>query len=487
MAAIESMPIRQPSAGAGRPARPGWALALTSVAFFMVALDALVVITALPAIGRDLGGGMATLEWTVNAYTLTFAAGIITAAALGDRLGRRRVYAAGLVLFTAASAACALAPSAGLLVAARAVQGLGAAAVMPLSLTILTAAFPAQRRGAIVGIWGGIAGIAVASGPLVGGAVTQGLDWHWIFWVNVPIGLAAALLSVVFLAESHGPATRLDLPAVGLVSGGVTGIIWALVRANEVGWTSPEILTTLTLGAVLLAGFVAWERRAPEPMLPLRLFRSRSFSAANTTAFLMIAALTAAAFLVSQYFQFARGVSPLGTGLRILPWTGTPLLVAPAAGTLSDRIGQRPVMAAGMLLQGVGLAWFALIATTNVGYTHLVGPLLVAGVGISMALPTTPTAALSAVPPADIGKASGANGTLQRFGGAFGVAAASAVFAANSQLGTPASFTAGFRPALAVAAGFSLLGVISALAVAGRRRAAAAAQPQPAAAATLHH
>ena len=488
MAAIEPMPTRQPPAGSGRPARPGWALALTSVGFFMVALDALVVITALPAIGRDLGGGMATLEWTVNAYTLTFAGGIITAAALGDRLGRRRVYAAGLVLFTAASAACALAPSAGLLVAARAVQGLGAATVMPLSLTILTAAFPAQRRGAIVGIWGGIAGIAVASGPLVGGAVTQGLDWHWIFWVNVPIGLAAALLSVVFLAESHGPATRLDLPAVGLVSGGVTGIIWALVRANEVGWTSPEILTTLTLGAGLLAGFVAWERHAPEPMLPLRLFRSRSFSAANTTAFLMIAALTAAAFLVSQYFQFARGVSPLGTGLRVLPWTGAPLLVAPAAGTLSDRIGQRPVMAAGMLLQGVGLAWLALIATTNVGYPHLVGPLLVAGVGISMALPTTPTAALSAVPPADMGKASGANGTLQRFGGAFGVAAASAVFAANGQLGTPASFTAGFRPALAIAAVLSLLGVISSLAVAGRRRApATAAQPQPAAAATLHH
>src|SRR4029453_15785613 len=270
MAAIEPIPTRQPPAGSGRPAGPRWGVVLASVGFFMVALDALVVITALPAIGRDLGGGMATLEWTVNAYTLTFAGGIITAAALGDRLGRRRVYAGGLVLFTAASAACALAPSAGLLVAARAVQGLGAAAVMPLSLTILTAAFPAQRRGAIVGIWGGIAGIAVASGPLVGGAVTQGLDWHWIFWVNGAIGLAAALLSVVFVAESHGPATRLDLPAVGLVSGGVTGIIWALVRANEVGWTSPEILTTLTLGAGLLAGFVAWERRAPEPTLPRR-------------------------------------------------------------------------------------------------------------------------------------------------------------------------------------------------------------------------
>jgi EmrB/QacA subfamily drug resistance transporter len=444
-----------------------------------------VVITALPAIGRDLAGGMATLEWTVNAYTLTFAAGIITAAALGDRLGRRRVYTAGLVLFAVASAACALAPSAGLLVAARAVQGLGAATVMPLSLTILTGAFPASRRGAIVGIWGGIAGIAVASGPLVGGAVTQGLDWHWIFWVNVPIGLAAAVLSSFRLPESYGPATRLDLPAVGLVSGGAAGILWALVRANEVGWGSPEIIATLTLGIGLLAGFVAWERRAAEPMLPLRLFGSRSFTAANTTSFLMIAALTAAAFLGAQYFQFARGVSPLGTGLRVLPWTGTPLLVSPAAGALSDRIGRRPVMAAGMLLQGVGLAWFALLATSSVAYTHLIGPLIVAGVGISMALPTTPTAALSAVAPADMGKASGANGTLQRFGGAFGVAVASAVFAANGHLGTPASFTAGFRPAVAVAAAFSLLGVASALAVGGDRPLPAAAQPEELAAASM--
>jgi EmrB/QacA subfamily drug resistance transporter len=476
MRLTDSAPSRRAAAGS----RPGWALALTSVAFFMVALDALVVITALPAIGRDLGGGMSTLEWTVNAYTLTFAAGIITAAALGDRLGRRRVYAAGLALFTAASAACALAPNANLLVVARAVQGLGAATVMPLSLTILTGAFPASRRGAIVGIWGGIAGIAVASGPLVGGAVTQGLDWHWIFWVNVPIGLAATVLSVLRLAESHGPATRLDLPAVGLISGGATGILWALVRANEVGWGSPQILATLALGAALLVGFVAWEHRAPEPMLPLRLFGSRSFTAANATAFLMVAALTAAAFLAAQYFQVARGVSPLGTGLRFLPWTGTPLLVAPAAGVLSDRIGQRPVMAAGMLLQGVGLAWFALLATPSVDYTHLVAPLLVGGVGISMALPTTPTAALGAVAPADIGKASGANGTLQRFGGAFGVAAATAVFAANGHLGTPTSFTAGFRPALALAAGLSLLGVVSALAVSGNRRlpAPAASQPQ---------
>src|SRR5712692_303483 len=250
--------------------RPIWTLALTSLAFFMVARDTLVVVTALAAIQRDLHANLSTLEWTINAFTLAFAAGIITAAALGDRLGRRRIFTIGLGLFTVASAACALAPSTGLLIVARAVQGLGAAMVMPVSLTILASAFPPERRGAIVGIYGGIGGLAVASGPLIGGAITQGLDWHWIFWVNVPIGLVASVLAILRLAESHGPATRLDLPAVGLVSGGAVGLVWGLVRADEVGWGSVETVGALGLGLLLLGGFVAWERRAPAPMLPPR-------------------------------------------------------------------------------------------------------------------------------------------------------------------------------------------------------------------------
>ena len=456
----------------------GWALALTPVAFFMVTLDALVVITALPSIHRDLGASLSTLEWTVNAYTLAYAAGIITAAALGDRFGRRRLFAAGLAVFSVASAACALAPSAELLIAFRVLQGIGAAIVMPLSLTILTSAFPPERRGAIIGLWGGIAGLGVAAGPLIGGAISQGLDWHWIFWVNVPIGLVAAVLSLMRLTESYGPATRLDLPAAGLVSGGAIGIVWGLVRASDVGWGSAETLAALGIGVLLLVGFVAWERRAEQPMLPLRLFRSRTFAAANATGFLMTAALTAAAFLASQYFQFALGFSPLDTGVRFLPWTGTPILVAPLAGLLSDRIGPRPVMVTGMLLQGVGLSWMSLVANTGVGYGQLVLPLVVGGIGISMAIAATPTAVMSAVAPRDMGKASGANSTFQRFGSVFGVAVTTAVFAANGHLGTPASFTAGFRPALALAAGFSVLGAVSALAVVTRRRQPAVAQPE---------
>jgi len=464
---------------------PRWTLGLTSIAFFMVALDALVVATALPAIQRDLHASFSTLEWTVNAYALTYAAGIITAAALGDRLGRRRIFLAGLGLFTVASAACALAPSIGFLLGARAVQGVGAAAVMPLSLTILTAAFPAERRGAAVGIWGGVGGLAIAAGPLIGGAVTQGLDWQAIFWVNVPIGAAALVLSRRHLTESRAPATSLDLGGLGLITATAAALVWGLVRGGIAGWASPEVLGTLGAGLLLLAGFVSWERRATQPMLPPRLFANRTFAAANATAFLMIAAITSAAFLVAQYFQFVAGDSPLATGLRLLPWTATPILIAPLAGTLSDRVGRRPFMVAGMALQALGLGWFALDATTGVGYRHLVIPLIIAGIGVSMAVPTTPAAALSAVPPADMGKASGANSTIQRFGAVFGVAIVTAVFTAHGHLGSPASFAAGFRPALAGATGLSLLGAATALAVRDRRSAPGAAILGPSAVATV--
>jgi EmrB/QacA subfamily drug resistance transporter len=454
-----------------------WTLGLTAIAFFMVALDSLVVVTALPAIQRDLHASLSTLEWTMNAFTLAFAAGITTAAAVGDRLGRRRIFAIGLIVFSIASAASALAPSAGLLIAARALQGLSAAMIMPLSLTILASAFPPERRGAIVGIWGGIGGLAVASGPLVGGAVTQGLDWHWIFWVNVPIGIVAALLARVQLTESHGPATRLDLPAAALVSAGAVAIVWGLIRSGDVGWTNLQVVVSLIGGIVLVAAFLFWERAAQDPMLPLRLFTSRAFAAANLTGFLLAGSIFAAAFLMSQYFQFALGYSPLGTGLRLLPWTATPLAIAPLAGILSDRIGRRPVLITGMLLQGLGLAWIAALASAGASYGPFVVPLIVSGVGVSMALPIAPTAVLSAVAPRDMGKASGVNSTLQRFGAAFAIAIAAAVFSANGHLGAPASFTAGFRPALVAIAGLSILGAVSAVAIGARRHPMPATRP----------
>jgi EmrB/QacA subfamily drug resistance transporter len=480
-------PLLDAPAGVNPRPRFGWILGLTSTAYFMVILDALVVVTALPRMQRDLHVGIPTLQWTVNAYGITVAAGIITAAALGDRLGRRRIFVCGVSLFTLASAACALAPSASLLIAARAVQGFGGATVLPLSLTILTTAFPAERRGTIVGIYGGLAGLAVAAGPLVGGAVTQGLDWHWIFWINVPLGVAATPLALRLLPESYGAPARLDFPGVALVSSGAVAVVWGLVRASVSGWGSAEVVVTLALGAVLLAAFVYWESRADEPMVPLRLFGIRAFAAGNATTFLMSGAIFGAGFLVIQYAQLARGYSPLSTGVRLLPWLATPMFVSPVAGALSDRIGRRPVIASGLLLQTLGFCWVALNASAGASYLELALPLLVAGVGISMALPTVPTAVLSAVAPEEMGKAAGVNTMMQRFGSVFAVAIATAVFTAYGHLGSPASVTNGFKPALAVCAALSMLGTLTAFGITPPRSeviAALEAEPAPAIAAS---
>ena len=450
---------------------------LTSVAYFMVALDTLVVVTALPSIHRDLGGNVGTLQWTVNAYTLAFGAGIITAAALGDRIGRRRMYMLGLAVFTTASAACALAPNIGTLIAFRAVEGIGAAIVMPLGLTLLTSAFPAERRGAVVGIWGGVAGLAVASGPLIGGAVAQGLNWHWIFWVNVPIGVVAIIGSRLRLVEVRGPAASLDLPALVLVAAGVGALTWGLVQAGHAGWSSAQTLVTLALGVACIAAFVAREARAAEPMIPLGLFRSRAFSAAVASQFLTGASIYSAVFLTSQFFQFGLGDSPSGTGLRFLPWTATPMIIAPIAGALFDKVGARPLAVPGLLMQAAGFAWIVYLAGHSAGYASYVAPFVIAGAGISMALPSLPAAALNAVAPEALGKAAGVMNTMQQFGAVFGIAIVTAVFNAHGSLASASGVTSGYRPALAAAAGLSAVGAVIALGI--RRRAVRPAAPQP--------
>src|SRR3954451_23399857 len=354
--------------------RPGWTFAIVSVALFMVVLDTLVVTTALPSIRADLGATIQSLEWTVNAYTLTFAVLLLTGAALGDRFGRRRVFTIGLGVFTAASAAAALAPTTGVLIAARAVQGAGAAAVLPLTLTLLSEAFPAGRRGLVIGLWSGISGLGVAIGPLVGGAVVAGISWHWIFGINVPIGLVLIPLAARRLQESYGPAKELDLPGLVLGGLGLLRIVYGIVRGQGLGWTSPTILASIGIGAVLLAGFIAWELRAPHPMLPMRFFRSRTFAAANGVGFVMYFGVFGSIFLLAPFLQITQGYSPLEAGIRTLPWTGMPMLVAPIAGLLSDRIGARPLMATGLALQAVGIAWLADISSPTVPYAQLVIP-----------------------------------------------------------------------------------------------------------------
>jgi len=448
---------------------------LTGLGSFMAAVDTLVVSTALSRIRLDLEASVGQLEWTVNAYNLSFAVLLITAAALGDRFGRRRLYAAGIGLFALASAAAALAPDVGVLIAARAVQGAGAAVILPLGLALLSAAFPADKRGAAIGIFSAITGIAVASGPLVGGAVVEGIDWQWIFWVNVPIGLAAVPLVLAKMPESYGPDTGLDLRGLALVTLAGLATVWGLVRGNEAGWGSAEVIASLAAGVLLTIAFVAWERRAREPMLPLALFRSRPFAAGNAAIFLTFASLFGAVFFFAQLLQTGLGYGPLETGLRLLPWTATFITVAPVAGVLADRIGERPLMVAGLSLQALGLAWVALIADPGMSYTQLLAPFVVAGVGVSMAIPAAQNSVVASVPDAVLGKAAGANSMMRELGGVFGIAIAVAVFAAAGSYASPQAFIDGFAPATAAGAAFALIGAVVGLALPGRRRAAAPA------------
>jgi EmrB/QacA subfamily drug resistance transporter len=447
-----------------------WTFAITSVALFMVSLDNLVVTTALPVIRTDLGASLEDLEWTVNAYTLTFAVFLLTGAALGDRLGRRRVFAAGLAVFTLGSVAAALAPTVDALNVARAVQGLGGALVMPLTLTLLSAAVPAEKRGLALGAWGGIGGLAIALGPLVGGAVVEGVSWQWIFWLNVPIGLVLVPLALRRLDESHGPGGRLDLVGVGLASVGLFGIVWGLVRGNVQGWASPEIVGALTVGALLVAAFVLWELRTPTPMLPMRFFRSRAFALANVASLFMFFGMFGSIFLLAQFFQTVQGYSPLGAGLRILPWTLAPMFIAPVAGALSDRISPRLIIGTGLTLQAVALAWIGLVSTPDVPYTSLIGPFIVAGVGMALFFAPVANVVLSAVRPQEEGQASGANNTIRELGGVFGVAVLAAIFSHVGGYQSAEAFSDGMNAAALVGAAVVGVGAVAAFAMPRRRR-----------------
>jgi EmrB/QacA subfamily drug resistance transporter len=456
-----------------------WILALTSIAALMVALDALVVTTALSTIRIDLGASIEELEWTVNGYTLSFAVLLMTGALLGDRLGRRRMFVTGIGLFTASSAACALAPGIGALIAARVVQGAGAALVMPLALALLTAGFPPEQRGKAMGLFSAVTGLAVLGGPVVGGAITEGLAWEWIFWLNVPIGLAVIPLVLTRLEESFGPQRPLDVPGIALVTGAALGIVWGLVRGNSAGWGSPEVVGMLALGVLLAIGFVAWERRAPAPMLPLGVFRSRAFSAGNATNFFQFGSLFGAVFFMAQFLQAGLGYGPLGTGVRLLAWTATLTLIAPFAGALADKLGERPFMVAGLALQGLGMAWIALIAAPGMAYGELIAPLIVTGSGTSMAMPSLQSAVLGAVAPSQIGQASGTFTMVRQLGSAFGLAVLVAVFAGTGSYASPAAFADGFVPAIAVSAGLAFAGTLTALLVPARRRERAPAMAVP--------
>jgi EmrB/QacA subfamily drug resistance transporter len=438
--------------------RQRWALGLTSAAALMVLLDMLVVTTALAVMRSHFKAPVGELEWTVNAYTLSYAVLMMTAAAVGDRVGRRRVMRAGLVLFCAASAACALVPTIGWLIAARAVQGAGSAMVMPAALALLGEAFPPETRARALGLFSGITGLATLGGPLLGGAVVQWLSWQWIFWLNVPIGALLVPLVRARLPESFGPKARIDVAGLVMVTLGAFGLVWGLVNAGALGWGSVEVVASLAGGALMVAAFALWELRAREPMLPITFFRSRAFSAGNLTALLQASSIFGVAFFMAQFLQTSLHFGPLGAGIRMAPWTATLFLVAPRAGVLVNRVGERALLAAGLTLQAFGFAWLALIARPGLAYISMVAPMVVSGCGASLAMPAVQNCVLGAVPRWAIGKASGTLNTLRQLGGTFGIAVAAVVFTDRGGYASAGTFSRGFSAAIWACAGLSLLG-----------------------------
>lgn len=455
---------------ASAPSRTAWTLILASLGAFITSLDVVVVSTALPTLQEHLHAGLADLEWTINGYNLAFACLMLTGAALGDRFGRRNMYALGVAVFTLSSIACATAGSASALITARVVQGAGAAVVLPLTLTLISHAFPLEKRGAAIGIWGAITGLGVAAGPVLGGLIIQDISWEWIFWINVPVGVAVVALSLLMLDNSRGTRPQLDLVGVALVSSGLLALVWAPVRAPSIGWGDPEVAVALVVGAVLLSAFLGWQRRARYPMLPLQYFGVRAFSSANGVVFFMMFSLIGSLFMITQMFQRGLGYDPLQTGLRILVWTAMPMLVAPVAGALSEKLGNKPFMLVGMVLQAVGMLWLALVSSADLGYADVVGPLIVGGIGISMVFPTVANAVVGSVPLEDSAVAAGTNNTVREAGGVFGVAVLVAVFSANGGYESVATFMDGFKAAEMVAAVAALAGAAVAVLAPGKGR-----------------
>ena len=460
--------------GQVRTGRRGWTLALVSIGLFMVVLDNLVVNVALPSIHRDLGASIQALEWTVNAYVLAYAVFLLTGSALGDRFGRKRLFIGGVVLFTLSSASAALAPTSGALIAARALQGIGAAIVTPLTLTLLADAFPPERRGVAIGVWSGISGIAVALGPLVGGAVVQAASWHWIFWINVPIGIVLVPLASARLAESRGPARRLDLRGLGLASTGLFGIVYGLVRSQSQGWTSPEILASLGLGALLIVAFIAYELRTDEPMLPMSFFAKRSFAVTNVVSLTMYFGMFGSIFFLSQYLQNVLHNSPLQAGVKLLVWTGASMIVSPLAGFFSERYGSRPFMVAGLGLQAVALAWLGTIASVDLSYSSMIVPFVFAGAGMALVFAPSANAVLSSVRTSQTGQASGATNAVRELGGVLGIAVLATVFTSNGSYASPQAYVSGLVPAIWVGVGVLAAGALIAALLPFSTRASAA-------------
>lgn len=456
-----------------RRAVPVWlAIVAASLPMFMATLDNLVMTNALPTIRLDLGASVEELQWFVNAYTLSFASFILMAAALGDRFGRRTVFVAGILVFTLASVVSALSTEPWMLIVGRAVQGLGAAALMPLSLTLLVGAVSQRMRPLAIGIWGGISGLGIALGPLIGGAVVEGLNWEAIFWLNVPVGALAIPLALLALPNTFGARLRADVLGLLLAGFAVLGLVYGIVRGNDAGWDSIEVIGSLAVGGMLVAAFIAWEARVPAPLLPLHLFRDRSFSIANLVGLVYSFGIFGSIFILIQFLQVVQSYSPLGAGIATTPWTLAPMVVAPLAGLVSPRVGTRTLIVTGLALQTAGIAWLALVTSAEVTYLELLPAFAITGVGMGMVFAPLSTAVLATMRPADHAKASGTNSTLREIGVALGIAVLTAVFVGAGGELTPDRYVDAAIPAISVGAAALGLATIMALALPAGRGAA---------------
>jgi len=428
----------------------------------MATLDNLVMTSALPVIQPDLQASVTELQWFVNAYTLAFATFMLPAATLGDRWGRRRVFVAGIALFTLASAASALSTTPEALIIARTVQGVGASAVMPLSLTLLAAAVPPARRAAAIGVWGGVSGLGVALGPVVGGAVVEGISWQAIFWLNVPVAVVALPLVFAALSESRGRPQRLDLLGTVLLGGAVFLGIWGIVNGNEDGWSSPGVVASVVTAVALVPLYLVHARSRADAVLPLRLFAFRGFTVANVIGLSFTLGMFGAVFLLAQNLQITMGFSPFEAGLRTLPWTAAPMVVAPIAGALVSRVGLRPLLVSGLALQTAALLWFAVLLENAPVYSDLVPAFVMAGVGMGLTFAPSATAVLDRMADADFATASSANATVREFGVALGIAVLTAVFLGQGGSLTPDGYDGAIGPAMLVGAAAVAVGFVAA-------------------------
>ena len=458
------------AAAPARRAIPIWlAIIAASLPMFMATLDNLVMTNALPTIRGDLGASVEELQWFVNAYTLSFASFILMAAALGDRFGRRTVFVAGIAVFTLASVFSALSTEPWMLIIGRAVQGFGAAAIMPLSLTLLVGSVSTKFRPLAIGIWGGISGLGVALGPLIGGAVVEGISWEAIFWINVPVGIIAVPLALAALPNTFGARVRADIVGLLLVAIGVLGLVFGIVRGNDAGWDSVEVMGSLGLGAALIAGFIWWENRSPAPLLPLRLFRDRSFTVANVVGLTFSFGIFGAIFILIQYLQVVQGYTPLQAGVATMPWTIAPMFVAPLAGFIAPRVGTRILIVIGLALEAIALAWLGLTMTATTPYLEMLPAFAIAGIGMGLVFAPLSTAVLATMKQDDHAKASGTNSTLREIGVALGIAVLTAVFVGAGGSLTPTGYVDAAIPAVVVGAGaLALSALISLVLPAGR-------------------